>query len=113
LPRNKYFIITPTTKKLKMLANLPSEIIDLIMSYGDVQVTQRFETVLVQFKYHRKMLEVDSRMTPLSFGRFNVYAGITTEMFYLYILDKTYIKKNIYRDYGKFFNSNTAMVYLW
>lgn len=95
-----------------MLANLPSEIIDLIMSYGDVQVTQRFETVLAQFKYHRKMLEVDSRLTPLSFGRFNVYAGITTEMFYLYILDKSYIKKNIYRDYGKFFNSTTAMVYL-
>ena len=86
-----------------MLANLPSEIIDLIMSYGDVQVTQRFETVLVQFKYHRKMLEVDSRLTPLSFGRFNMYAGIPTSMFYLYILDKAYIKKYTDRSQGKFF----------
>ena len=92
-----------------MLANLPSDIIAEIMSYGDVGVTQCFETVLVQFKYHRKMLEVDSRMTPLSFGRFNVYAGISAELFYLYILDKSYIKKNIYRDYGKFFNSNTSI----
>ena len=82
---------------------LPSEIIGEIMSYGDVIVTQCFGSVLAQIKYHRKMLEVDSHITPIYMGRFNVYAGITDTWFYLYILDKAYIKKNMYRDHGRFF----------
>ena len=35
---------------------LPQEIIDEILSYGNPVVTQKFECVIHQTKYHRKML---------------------------------------------------------
>ena len=87
-----------------MPVNLPQEIIDEILSYGDVVVTQRRASVINQLSYHRKMLDVDSRATQLCAGRFNMYSGISEHEFYLYILDKAYIKKHIFRTAGKFFH---------
>ena len=87
-----------------MSVTLPQELIDEILSYGDVYVTQKHDSVINQINYHRKMLDIDSIITPLYMGRLNVYIGITEEFFYLYILDKSYIKKNMYRSDGKYFN---------
>ena len=86
-----------------MNVNLPHEIINDIISYGDVEVTQRFKSVIIQINYHRKMFDIDSKLTPFYFGRLNSYAGISEEEFYLYILDKAYIKQNIYCDRSRFF----------
>ena len=88
-----------------MSVTLPQELVDEILSYGDVYVTQKHDSVINQINYHRKMLVVDSGITPLYMGRLNVYIGITEEYFYLYILDKSYIKKNMYRSDGKYFNN--------
>ena len=99
-----------------MAVNLPQEIIDEILSYGDVVVTQRHKSVINQINYHRKMLVVDSRAMPLYAGRFNMYSGISENEFYLYILDKAYIKKRIYRSAGKFFRVDYLLNYthtLW
>lgn len=99
-----------------MAVNLPQEIIDEILSYGDVAVTQRYKSVIIQINYHIKMLAVDSRAMPLYAGRFNMYSGISENEFYLYILDKAYIKKHIYRDAGKFFRTGYFINYahnLW
>jgi len=87
-----------------MVITLPQEIMDEIMSYGDPIVTQKHQSVVHQIQYHRKMLKVDSRLTLIYLGRLNSYYGITSMDFYLYILDKSYIKKNLYRDTGKYFN---------
>ena len=94
-----------------MAVNLPQEIIDEILSYGDVVVTQCHNSVINQIKYHIKMLVVDSRAIPLYAGRFNMYSGISENEFYLYILDKTYIKKRVYRDAGKFFRTGYFINY--
>ena len=94
-----------------MAVNLPQEIIDEILSYGDVVVTQQHNSVINQINYHRKMLVVDSRAMPLFAGRFNMYSGISENDFYLYILDKAYIKKCIYRDAGKFFRTGYFINY--
>jgi|AntAceMinimDraft_13_1070369.scaffolds.fasta_scaffold65334_1 hypothetical protein len=87
-----------------MVITLPQEIMDEIMSYGDPIVTRKHQSVVHQIQYHRKMLKVDSRLTLIYMGRLNAYYGITSRDFYLYILDKSYIKKNVYRDTGKYFN---------
>lgn len=90
---------------------LPQEIMDEIMSYGDPIVTQKHQSVICQIEYHRKMLDIDSKMTRMLYmGRFNVYGGITPEYFYLYILDKSYMKKNVYYDRSKFFGPNGWVV---
>lgn len=87
-----------------MTVTLPQEIMDEILSYGDPIVTQKHTSVVNQMNYHRKMLEVDSGVPVISYmGRMNVYSGITPEYFYLYILDKSYMKKNVYRDTHKYF----------
>ena len=44
-------------------------------------------------KYHRKMLQIDSNINLIHLGRVNVYHGISQRDFYLYILDKSYMKK--------------------
>lgn len=89
-----------------MPVTLPQEIMDEILSYGDPFVTQKHKSVVNQMNYHRKMMKVDSR-TPvrLYMGRINIYSGITAEYFYLYILDKSYLKKNVYRYTNKYFNN--------
>ena len=81
---------------------LPQEIMDEILSYGDPIVTQKHETVVNQINYHRKMLEVDSRRTMLYLGRLNVYGS---RDFYLYILDKCYMKKSVYQTKSKYFGN--------
>jgi hypothetical protein len=83
---------------------LPQEMIDEILSYGDPEVTQKFDCVLNQMKYHRKMLQIDSNINLIHLGRVNVYRGIRD--FYLYILDKSYMKKNVYNSKSKFFSKN-------
>ena len=85
---------------------LPQEILDEILSYGDPVVAQKMEGVLHQIKYHRKMLEIDSKINLIHIGRVNVYHGITQQDFYLYILDKSYIKKNVYNSKSKFFSND-------
>lgn len=37
---------------------LPQEIMDEIMSYGDPIVTQKHQSVVRQIEYHRKMLDI-------------------------------------------------------
>jgi hypothetical protein len=88
--------------KRTMTITLPQEIMDEILSYGDPFVTQKYEAVVNQINYHRKMLEVDSRLT-MFYLRLNVYSGITSRDFYLYILDKSYMKKNVYYTTSKYF----------
>jgi hypothetical protein len=85
---------------------LPQEMIDEILSYGDPEVTQKFDCVLNQMKYHRKMLQIDSNISLIHLGRVNVYRGISQRDFYLYILDKSYMKKNVYNSKSKFFSKN-------
>ena len=87
-----------------MAITLPQDIIDEILSYGDPFVTQKHEAVVNQINYHRKMLEVDSTQPMLFYGRSNVYCGITSRHFYLYILDKSYMKKNVYHTKSKYFS---------
>lgn len=90
---------------------LPQEIMDEIMSYGDPMVTQKHQSVIRQIEYHRKMLDIDSKMPRMLYmGRLNVYGGITSKHFYLYILDKSYMKKNIYCDESKFFGYNGCIL---
>ena len=86
-----------------MSVTLPQELIDEILSYGDVYVTQKHDSVINQINYHRKMLDIDSIIAHLCMGQLNLYSGITDKFFYLYILDKSYIKKNIYRSDSKYF----------
>ena len=85
---------------------LPQEILDEILSYGDPVVAQKMECVLNQIKYHRKMLEIYSKINRIHIGRVNVYHGITQQHFYLYILDQSYIKKNVYNSKSKFFSND-------
>jgi hypothetical protein len=87
-----------------MVIILPQEIMDEILSYGDPIVTRKHQSVVNQIQYHRRMLEVDRNLTLIYLGRLNVYYGIASTDFYLYILDKSYMKKNVYRDTGKYFN---------
>lgn len=71
---------------------LPQEIMDEIMSYGDPMVTQKHQALMRQIEYHRKMLDIDRKLPRMTYlGRLNVYGGISQEYFYLYILDKSYI----------------------
>lgn len=93
-----------------MAITLPQEIMDEILSYGDPIVTQKHKSVVNQINYHRKMLEVDSGLTLLYMGRRNVYSGITAEDFYLYILDKSYMKKNLYCNKSKYFHSHYIFI---
>lgn len=86
-----------------MTITLPQEIMDEILSYGDPIVTQKHLSVVNQINYHRKMLDVDSRITLIYMGRLNIYYGITEIHFYFYILDKSYIKKNVYHTRGRYF----------
>lgn len=91
-----------------MTVILPQDIMDEILSYGDPIVTQKHASVVNQINYHRKMMEVDGGLPGRSYmGRMNVYSGITAEYFYLYILDKSYMKKNVYRDTHKYFTTTT------
>ena len=96
-----------------MAITLPQEIMDEILSYGDPIVTQKHETVVNQINYHRKMLEVDSRLTMLYLGRLNVYGGITSRDFYLYVLDKCYMKKSVYQTTSKYFGNRTFQRFLF
>ena len=90
---------------------LPQEIMDEIMSYGDPMVTQKHQSVIRQIEYHRKMLDIDSKLPRMVYlGRANVYGGISPEYFYLYILDKSCMKKNIYCHKSKYFGYNGMMI---
>jgi len=87
----------------------PQEIIDENLSYGDPVVTQKLECVLNQIKYHLKRLEIERKINLIHIGRVNVYHGITQQHFYLYILDKSYMKKNVYNSKSKFFFKNIIL----
>jgi len=86
-----------------MSITLPQEIMDEILSYGDPIVTQKHLSVVNQINYHRNMLEVDRRTTLLYLGRLNTYHGITERYFYYYILDKSYMKTNVYHTRSRYF----------
>jgi len=60
------------------LPTISQDIIDYILSFGDVYVAQKFNSVLRQIQYHRT--------------EFDFFAK---KHFYLYILYKSYIKKNV------------------
>ena len=77
------------------LPTISQDIIDYILSFGDVYVTQKFNSVLRQIQYHRTEFDFFANKP------FNNYSGFSADMFYLYILDKSYIKKNVFRTKGK------------
>ena len=78
-------ILNNVEHKLKM--ELPNDIIDEILSYGDVDVTQKYEGVLLQlnfyikeFNYHRKQPN-------------NVWSTYADYEYKIYALTKSKIKK--------------------
>lgn len=66
------------------------EIVNEILSYGDVEVAQKFECVLRQLKYHKS--EYDNNR---STNRISGWYYSTPYHFKLYILLKNRIKQNI------------------
>jgi hypothetical protein len=60
---------------------LPEDIILLILSYGDVYVTQKMEDVLFQLKYHLEIFD-EIRNKSRFFKTYNPCAGYTIGMFY-------------------------------
>lgn len=60
---------------------LPEDIVLLILSYGDVYVTQKMEDVLFQLKYHLDIFD-EIRNKSRFFKTYNPCAGYTVEMFY-------------------------------
>lgn len=72
--------------------NLPIEIVNEILSYGDVEVTQKFECVLRQLKYHKSEYDYQRSSNKKS----EWYYRPSTH-FKLYILMKNQIKQNIYK----------------
>lgn len=87
---------------------LPQEIVDEILSYGDPVVTQKHQSVINQINYHRKVFGVDRRLPPISYlDRWNVYSGASPEEFYLYVLDKCYMKADVYRTACKYFRMSS------
>ena len=60
---------------------LPKEIVRLILSYGDVYVTQKMEDVLFQLKYHLDIFD-EIRNKSRFFKTCNPCAGYTIGMFY-------------------------------
>ena len=75
-----------------MAVNLPQEIIDEILSYGDVAVTQRYKSVIIQINYHIKMLAVDSRAMPPGLICIVVFPQKSS----IYIFLIRHILKNVY-----------------
>ena len=61
--------------------SLPEDIILLILSYGDVYVTQKMEDVLFQLKYHLEIFD-EIRNQSRFFKIYNPCAGYTIGMFY-------------------------------
>ena len=68
------------------------EIVNEIFSYGDVEVTQKFECVLRQLKYHKS--EYDNEKS-IIYNRIPTWYYRTPYHFKLYILMKNRIKQNI------------------
>ena len=60
---------------------LPEDIVLIILSYGDVYVTQKMEDVLFQLKYHLDIFD-EIRNQPRFFKGYNPCAGYTIGMFY-------------------------------
>ena len=60
---------------------LPEDVVLLILSYGDVYVTQKMEDVLFQLKYHLELFD-KIRNKSLFFKTYNPCAGYTIGMFY-------------------------------
>ena len=60
---------------------LPEDIILIILSYGDVYVTQKMEDVLFQLKYHLEIFD-EIRNKSRFFKTYNPCAGYTIGMFY-------------------------------
>lgn len=60
---------------------LPEDIVLLILSYGDVYVTQKMEDVLFQLKYHLEIFDVIRNQSRF-FKIYNPCAGYTIGMFY-------------------------------
>ena len=60
---------------------LPEDIVLLILSYGDVYVTQKMEDVLFQLKYHLEIFD-EIRNKSRFFKTYNPCAGYTIGMFY-------------------------------
>lgn len=61
--------------------SLPEDIILIILSYGDVYVTQKMEDVLFQLKYHLEIFD-EIRNQSRFFKIYNPCAGYTIGMFY-------------------------------
>ena len=60
---------------------LPEDIVLIILSYGDVYVTQKMEDVLFQLKYHLEIFD-EIRNKSRFFKTYNPCAGYTIGMFY-------------------------------
>jgi hypothetical protein len=70
--------------------DLPSELVAEILSYGDVMVTQKYDGVLRQLKYHTKEFHYHRNYNPKS----QWYYKPTTH-YKFYILMKNQIKMNL------------------
>ena len=70
--------------------DLPMELVYEILSYGDVVVTEKYESVLRQLKYHTKEFQYHRNYNPLSQWYFKPDSYYT-----LYILMKNQIKMHL------------------
>ena len=70
--------------------DLPMELVYEILSYGDVVVTEKYESVLRQLKYHTKEFQYHRNYNPLSQWYFKPDSYYT-----LYILMKNKIKMHL------------------
>lgn len=66
---------------------LPNDIINEILSYGDVDVTQKYEGVLLQLKFYRKEFNY-YRKRPN-----NIWSAYADYEYKIYALTKSKIKK--------------------
>jgi hypothetical protein len=70
--------------------DLPMDLVYEILSYGDVVVTEKYEGVLRQLKYHKKEFMYQRNNNPLSQWYFKPDSYYT-----LYILMKNQMKKHL------------------
>jgi len=75
---------------LSQIMYIPPEIVDEILSYGDVMVTQKYDGVLRQLKYHKNQF-----MYHRNYNRISQWYLKPESYYVLYILMKNSIKSHL------------------
>lgn len=86
------------TKKMKMneiWKNLPDDICDKILSYGDPDIRKKFVNVMSQISYYNSEFKYQRKNTCCR------WYNIPEEDYYKYALREVYLKKNVNKYYGE------------